>query len=168
MNYFQKPNETVVCGIAYTPEYSDNYRGSYFHSSAMNEEFTEKLMGKPVYIEHDTSVRVGTVVDAWIKESTKQAIVLMHIHSDDMAQRLLPDKLHNGFFRELSLGNDVATLLHEDGDIEIVGNEPVEVSIVRKGDRPDTRILDWAVFNPNAMGVHEFINWRFAYTYNIT
>jgi hypothetical protein len=160
---FKLPKETIVYGTAYTPESSENYSGTLFHERDMNDHFVDTLMNKPVYIEHDDEVEIGQIIGGHIDRDTKQAKVLLRVHKNDIAQMLLPEKLESGFFQELSLGNDVVTELYEDGRIQIVGNHPKEVSIVRKGDRPDTRILDWAIYDPNEMDLNTFVETRFGY-----
>lgn len=138
-----------IKGVAYTPERKEGFRGGCLTEDEMNEELVEKCVGLPVLINHDMNhPEVGKVIDARINEH-KNLEVIIHCDVDffnTFIYSCLTDKNATGkpHFRGLSLGMRVGerrTLY----DVEVVHKEPVEVSIVPVGDRPDTWITDFQV-----------------------
>lgn len=151
----EKPNDILILGCCYTPEIKDDYEGPYYRYDEINNDLVESIKGKSVYIEHDIEdddgdkrPPIGKVVDAYVN-SNGQVMSFLHITGDDVASSLLPhglaaDKTGKRYYNDLSLGHCVQFGVDKDkNSVSIKGKIPEEVSIVRNGDRPDTRIHDY-------------------------
>lgn len=107
------------------------------------DAMADSLRGKPIFIEHDgdNTGKVGTIHHAW---KTKDAKLNILFETDPtcfkgaLASRLI----RHGVCNELSLGHN-CKINFSDSDMKIGEKTPVEVSIVVKGDRPNTAIRGW-------------------------
>lgn len=127
-------------GVAFTPQNEDSGLPIY-HESEIDENVAEAIKGKPVFIEHDTEVAVGKVVDATVTED-KSIWVNMEMDLPSVDTRI-EQKIRQGVLTGLSLG--WKTNLYEDPTsqkIKVHSREPEEVSLVMKGDRPNTFITN--------------------------
>jgi hypothetical protein len=127
----------------------------------MTDEFAKKLIGLPVYIEHDERHQIGNVVDAFVNEK-RQIKALLHIHGNVKVNELLPSTLYKdplndsrGYYNSLSLGNSVG-LVKNGNSVSVSENTPSEISICMDGDRPMTEIDDYW-FVPKGTDVKAFI-----------
>lgn len=162
MDYY---NDLIVYGCAYTPKYDED-ESTIFNHTTMNSEFAQSVIGLPVYIEHDTTVQIGEVKEAFINER-RQLMVVLHIIGNPLVNKLLPSRLYKdpsngnkGFFNALSLGNSVGFKLTDYGDYkvkEIAQNVPSEISIVRAGNRPMTQILEYWMVPDSIEDVESYI-----------
>lgn len=158
-------NGVLIFGTAYTPTYDDDYDGTLFSHEQMNEEFAERMKNLPVYIEHDASVPIGKVKDAFINER-RQLETILHVNSSKEINKRIPPTLYKdpenggkGFFNALSLGNDITFNFSPDKcKTTIDSNVPTEVSIVRNGNRPLTEIKDYWIVPETVEDIDDYIN----------
>lgn len=134
----------LISGIAYTPEYKEDYHGSWFGITEMNDDLARQCIGLPALINHDLShPPVGKIIDAMITESGQLSVVIecdVEFFNDMLVSNLTSDnKLGKPVFTGLSLGTKVGEKRSQ-YDVEIVSKVPEEVSIVPVGDRPHTYI----------------------------
>lgn len=155
----EDPNDILIMGTAYTPSYDDCNDTTLFTADQMTSEFANNMKNLPVYIEHDNSIQVGTIKEAYIDEKRRLKTIL-HIAGNRMVNEKLPATLHRDpeyqrrFFNDLSLGNDIG-LVKENDRVCVKSNIPSEVSVVKNGDRPETHIDDYWIV-PKTQNVDDF------------
>jgi len=119
-----------------------DFDGVYVRRNEMNS-MAESLRGKPIYVEHDGNQtgQVGTIHHAW---KTKDAKLNILFETDPscfkgaLASRLI----RHGVCNELSLGHNCEIKFSQQ-EMHVGKKTPTEVSIVVKGDRPNTAIRGW-------------------------
>jgi hypothetical protein len=143
----------LIWGRANPQAMQDGYRGVYLNKQDMVDMVQQIEVSKrsgnkiPVLIEH-TGDGIGHVVSAWIQDNTLQCVLELKDKSLESAigQRLVRD----GLVQELSLGYllDIkqSKLNQATGQIESCSKHLQEISLVKKGARPNCRIL--GVTNP--------------------
>ena len=155
LNDSKTPNDILILGCCYTPEKNPKYNGPLMRYDEINQSLINSITGKNVYIEHELKTKDGTdrapigqVVDAYIN-SDGQLMSFLHISGDPIASSIIPHGLvkdENGkrYYNDLSLGHGVGYVYDEKNDhFNVVSKTPEEISIVRNGDRPNTRIQDY-------------------------
>lgn len=118
-------------------EANEAYKGLYLRHRDI-DAFIREMPGKPVKVEH-AGPSVGSVVHAW-KNGTNGLDCILEIRKDDSLDgAVIASLINTKCARELSLGYRVrmdmssATSAHLEKEI-------VEVSIVKRGMRPDCHI----------------------------
>lgn len=155
-------DDMVIMGVGYTPQYSLG-TSTHFNYKEMNDSFAKSVIKLPVFIEHDDSTPIGHVHDAFINE-LRQLVVILHIHGAGPINRRLQaaitkDRmLGEAFFNDLSLATDVAFSISDEGFFNVVQNVPVEMSIVKKGARPNCHIERFWVIPSYVNNVDEYIH----------
>lgn len=128
-----------VRGRCHPPPYTDpKYKGWTIKASEV-ERVMPKYVGKPVYIEHDTSVRPsGKVKSVFRDKKTGALLVDLAINEDNDGLELMK-KIHSGELGELSISYNA----HGDPKTKARTSEPepIEISICKKGAMEDTLIF---------------------------
>lgn len=156
-----KPDDILILGCCYTPEFNENYDGPFLKYNEINKNLVNQIKDKDVFVEHqiydnktNKKLKVGKVVDAYIN-SKGQVMSFLHITGDPFASKqikhgLATDENGKRFFNDLSLGHGVVFDIDQNTDkINIEKKLPEEVSLVKKGDRPDTKIYDYWLYPNN-------------------
>jgi hypothetical protein len=163
----ESPNEILVSGCAYTPLYGEDGPSTIFKHDQMTSAFADSVKGLPVFIEHDTSKKIGEVYDAYINEK-RQLMTILHINNNPIANKLLPPTLYKDpernqrYYNALSLGNDASFSRKDElSPPEVLSNVPAEVSLVMAGNRPMTEIDDYWLL-PKQVPVRDFYNEKLA------
>ena len=131
----------LAAGCCHPVGEAAGYDGLYLKRDEM-ASFASALRGKPIYVEHDASQRVGTVAHAWATEDDALH-VLFETDEDHFAGHLAANLIKSGVCHELSLGHDVSISQSADGPTRVTDKTPNEVSLVVKGARANTRIHAW-------------------------
>lgn len=125
-----------------TGEADESYRGLYLRHRDI-DAFIQEMPGKPVKVEH-AGPCVGTVVHAWRNRSSGLDCILEINRRDTVDGSVIASLINDRCARELSLGYRVRMDMSgakEDGTgTAHLEKEIVEVSIVKKGMRPDCHI----------------------------
>ena len=146
---FEKPVERdrMLCyGTCHPKGEGEEFDGLFLKKTEM-DHVAEGLRGKPMYYEHD-DVRVGQVGrihHAWKTDDSKLNILFETdptCFEGTFASRLV----RHGLCRELSLGHRCKINFSKE-ELRVGEKIPVEVSIVSKGDRPDTLIHGWTMMS---------------------
>ena len=112
-----------------------DYKGFYL-TEADIDEASKELVGKPVRVEHKKEV-VGEVCSAW--KSGKKMEAVMRIDDNSIEGTIVQGFIERGTTPELSLGYSVDIQNTADG-IQVRNKKMMEVSIVKKGARPNCKI----------------------------
>ena len=118
-----------------------SYDGLYLKRNEM-PGFAAALRGKPIYVEHDSKRRVGTIDHAWTT-SDDALHVLFETDDHHFAGHLAANLIKQGLCHELSLGHDVTISQSAGEPSRVTDKTPNEVSLVVKGARDNTRIHAW-------------------------
>lgn len=137
----QERSHMYVWGTANpSGEANENYEGLYLRHRDI-DTFVSELPGKPVKIEH-VGDPVGRVVHAWKNQSAGLDCILQIDNRASLDGAVIASLIHSNCARELSLGYkvrmDMSEAVHT-GKAHLE-KEIVEVSIVKKGMRPDCLI----------------------------
>lgn len=127
----------AIRGVAHPPP-SKNGRGNSADLSRAEIKGTD-LAGKPLLHEHDSGLRVGTVLASW--EGPRGELRVAANVEDPQAQQQVRD----GSLRGLSLGTDM--IMNMNGEVAYRGQ--AELSVCTEGRRPGT----W-IDNVNGQVVH--------------
>jgi hypothetical protein len=100
------------------------------------DAFVHEMCNKPVKVEH-TGNAVGRVVHAW-KNKENGLDCIMEIDERSMDGSIISSLVHNKCAKELSLGYRVR--MNMSASEACLEKEVVEVSIVKRGLRPDCKI----------------------------
>ena len=118
-----------------------SYDGLYLKRNEM-PGFAAALRGMPIYVEHDSNRRVGTIDHAWTTDDDALH-VLFETDESNFAGHLAANLIKQGLCHELSLGHDVTIAQSAGEPSRVTGKTPNEVSLVVKGARDNTRIHAW-------------------------
>ena len=112
------------------------YKGFFLTQNDINDCVNSgSLVGKPVKIEHKGGA-IGNVVSCW--KSGNKMDCLMEISDDLLRSQVLQEYISDGRVGECSLGYRVNFQASATGQKQ--WKDYVEVSIVKKGDRPKCKI----------------------------
>jgi hypothetical protein len=116
---------------------SDSHDGVYLRRDDMREIYEQgSLLNKPVLIEH-TGDAIGSVVAAWIYKDRLDCVLKV---KDDSIEGVVAQRYLQTSPAELSLSYNVLMRHSADGKIAPGKKEMLEVSIVRKGARPNCHV----------------------------
>jgi hypothetical protein len=118
-----------------TGECNETYHGVYLKHRDI-DAFVHEMCNKPVKVEH-TGNAVGRVVHAW-KNKENGLDCIMEIDERSMDGSIISSLVHNKCAKELSLGYRVR--MNMSASEACLEKEVVEVSIVKRGLRPDCKI----------------------------
>ena len=122
-------------GCVHPPgERESDYDGLYFREDEMSG-LAEKIIGKPLCIEHDLQEPVGKVINAWVGRDKALNVIF---ETDSTFKGFLAENLIvRDMCKDLSLGHDVKI---DRSNMRVLDKLPTEVSICVKGDRQGTHI----------------------------
>ena len=132
---------TLLWGTA-NPEGMQNYQGVYLSADDIRDMIDQvnsaNQQGKPtpVHVEHK-GVKVGRVVTAWEHQGKLECVL-------ELNNRILEGSIGSEFVRsgicgDLSLGYTVS-LEQSDNGVKVGKKVLTEISVVKKGARPDCHI----------------------------
>ena len=133
-------------GVVHPEGEAELYDGLYLKTSEM-EDFAKTMRGLPLYVEHDTANRVGTVHHCW-QTPGDQLSVLFSTDDTVFGGHLASNLIKKGVCHELSLGHDCSIAHSAGGQMRVINKHAVEVSLVVKGAREHTQIAAWG-HNPS-------------------
>lgn len=156
------PRDIIIHGCAYTPDYDMNSPVvNIFKRNQMNTALCNQTKNLPVFIEHDTRVPVGKVVDCYIDEQ-RNLNTFLHISGNRLVNQKLPQTLeidpftNKRYYTGLSMGTNVRLDDTSRGFTTVRDVTPTEVSIVRNPDRKGALVKNhWLV--PRHENPEEFI-----------
>ena len=119
-------------GVVHPEGEQEDYDGLYYRTTELSA-LAKELVGKPLCIEHLPD-GVGTIRSAWVGSKTPELYALFETN-DQFNGLLAKNLIEKGVCKDLSLGHQVVV----DND-RVVEKTAVEVSIVKKGARPNTHI----------------------------
>ena len=123
-----------------TGESNETYHGVYLKERDV-DAFVREICNKPVKIEHSGDP-VGRVVHAW-KNASSGLDCIMEVDGSSLDGSIISSLVRNQCIKELSLGYRVRMNMSAKSDTGsgiCLEKEVVEVSIVRRGMRPDCKI----------------------------
>lgn len=138
----------IVDGVAYTPHNDIDTDNVWLTITEMTNELAKKVIGLPVYIEHDIEApHVGYVKNAYISNELNLIVKLVldvDFFNQFLIEQLTPcNRTGKPILRDLSLGHRCIKHINKQTKIgKIVKKIPKEVSLVRKGDRPNCHIFN--------------------------
>lgn len=143
-------SKLFIQGVAYTPVFEKNYKGSCYTASEMTPYLAKQCIGLPVLLQHDWDhPPVGKVTSAHIDDAKNLIVVLecdIPFFNDYIYSTITNNNsLGMPFFRALSLGKTHKEI-RSDYSVEIQEKRPTEISLVPLGDRPNTWITDFELF----------------------
>ena len=120
-----------------TGEANESYNGLYLRDRDI-DSFIHEMPGKPVKVEH-CGPSVGTVVHAWKNGAKGLDCILQIDRTGSLDGSVIASLVNDRCARELSLGYRVRMDMSDTSSTHLE-KEVVEVSIVKRGMRPDCRI----------------------------
>lgn len=158
----ENPRDIVIHGTAYVPDWNmESPVVNIFKSNQINRDLCNRTKNLPVFIEHDTNVPVGTVVDCYVDEK-RNLNTFLHISGNKMVNKKLPLTLeidpftNKRYYTGLSMGTNVRLDETSRGFTTVKDVTPTEVSIVRNPDREGALLKNhWLV--PRHESPEEFI-----------
>ncbi len=105
------------------------------------ELFFSGLQGKPVYFEHDERKEIGKVLEVWSSEAFGGQILASLLLHDASVYSGLAELLNNG----LSIGQQA--VFDKETGVRLGSSTPVEISVVRKGAVPGSRVIAFGYLN---------------------
>jgi hypothetical protein len=137
----------LAWGACHPKGESEEFDGLFLKQSEISD-VAKGLCGKPIYVEHDTSDtgQVGKIHHAW-EAKDKRLNVLFETNPECFEGTLASRLIQHGVCGELSLGH-TCKINYSNEALRVQDKQPVEVSIVQKGDRPNTTILGWTPLPP--------------------
>lgn len=120
-----------------TGEANESYKGLYLRHRDI-DSFIHEMPGKPVKVEH-AGPSVGRVVHAWKNGSNGLDCILQIDKTGSLDGSVIASLVNEKCARELSLGYRVRMDMSDASNAHLE-KEVVEVSIVKRGMRPDCKI----------------------------
>lgn len=121
----------------------ETYQGFYLNQRDIDDCVAHnKLVGCPVKIEHKGAA-IGNVVSAW--KSGSKLDCLMDIDDDMFRSQVVQEYIRQGRVSECSLGYKVNFQASASRGARTTHKEFVEVSLVKKGDRPKCKIHSFTI-----------------------
>lgn len=122
-----------------TGECNETYHGVYLQHKDI-DSFVHEICNKPVKVEH-VGDPVGKVVHAW-KNDRHGLDCIMDVDEKSLNGAIISSLVNNHCARELSLGYRVRMNMSNShgGKSGVLEKEVIEVSIVKRGMRPDCKI----------------------------
>lgn len=121
-----------------TGECDETYHGVFLQHRDI-DAFVQEICNKPVKVEH-VGNPVGKVVHAW-KNAQRGLDCIMQIDQNSLDGAIITSLVNNQCAKELSLGYRVRlNMSGNNKDKVCLEKEVIEVSIVKKGMRPDCKI----------------------------
>jgi hypothetical protein len=118
-------------------ESNETYKGLYLRGRDI-DSFIQEMPGKPVKVEHK-GPEVGRVVHAWKNGSSGLDCILEIDSGGSLDGAVISSLINDRCARELSLGYRVRMNMSA-GGVSHLDKEVVEVSIVKRGMRPNCKI----------------------------
>jgi hypothetical protein len=160
-----KPNDVVVFGRSYTPEYdNDGIKTNVYKSQEINDKLARQTVGLPVYIEHDDRYPVGWVADSFVDELRTLNSFLYITGNRTVNEKILDGALaidpmtNKRYYSGLSMGTRVELDTESRPYVFAKGAHPKEISIVQEPDRPNAHIFDYWVVPRHNEEPKEFVN----------
>jgi hypothetical protein len=125
-------------------EHNEEYNGLYLTKHDIDEiVLSESLKGLPVKVEH-TGVDIGEVVSSW--KNGEKLDILISLNSTSMESAVTSRFVQGGVCQDFSLGYTVE-LAHSEKTGKLAPSRKIvkEVSVVRRGARPDCHIHAYTV-----------------------
>lgn len=119
-------------------EANESYKGLYLRQRDI-DAFIREMPGKPVKVEH-AGPSVGNVVHAWKNNNSGLDCILQINKHDSLDGAVIASLINDRCARELSLGYRVRMDMSSGASASHLEKEIVEVSIVKRGMRPDCHI----------------------------
>jgi len=119
-------------------ESNETYKGLYLRDRDI-DAFIQEMKDKPVKVEH-TGPEVGKVVHAWKNSNQGLDCILQIDQSNSLDGSVITSLIQNKCANELSLGYRVRMDMSSESSRGHLEKEIVEVSIVKRGMRPDCKI----------------------------
>jgi hypothetical protein len=132
---------TLLWGTA-NPEGMQNYQGVYLSADDIRDMIDQvnsaNQQGKPtpVHVEHK-GVKVGRVVTAWEHQGKLECV--LELNNRILEGSIGSEFVRSGICKDLSLGYTVS-LEQSDNGIKVGKKVLTEISVVKKGARPDCHI----------------------------
>ena len=131
----------MVRGWWHPPAVADkNYPGWALREDEVPSA-AKKYKGKPVYVEHDWSRRVGVVDKLWMDTKTKALAVDLCLDDTEDGRDTMR-RVKEGKLNGLSIGFNA---MSNDKAQRVSPIDPKEISIVEKGDMPGTHIFAFSI-----------------------
>jgi hypothetical protein len=127
-------------------EENETYKGLYLRHRDI-DAFIKEMPGKPVKVEH-SGPDVGTVIHAWRNNSNGLDCILEINKKDTLDGAVIASLINEKCATELSLGYRVRMDMSNSKNVHLE-KEIIEVSVVKKGLRPDCQIHAFSNNNNN-------------------
>lgn len=162
--YDTRPNDVVVFGRSYTPEYDNkSLKTNIYKSREIDDKLARSTVGLPAYIEHDDRHQVGHVADSFVDEiRTLNSFLYItgnrKVNETFLSGALSIDPMTNKrYYNGLSMGTKVE-LDHESKPYVFAkGCSPKEISVVQTPDRPHANIFSYYVVPKSNEEPKEFV-----------
>ena len=135
-----------VCAVHPKGESTD-YDGLYYRDDEM-AALARDLSDKPLLVEHD-SKPVGRVLHAYKNDIDKRLYAIFETNTDTFGGCLAGSMLKHGLVGEVSLGHNCQIESSNGGNMRVIGKNAVELSLVEKGARPETKIYGKTIIERN-------------------
>lgn len=159
-----KPNDVVVFGRSYTPEYDNcGLKTNVYKSKEITSKLARDTVDLPVYIEHDDRYDCGFVADSFVDELRTLNSFLYITGNRTVNEKFLEGALsidpmtNTRYYGGLSMGTQVELDCTSKPYVFAKGAKPKEISVVQKPDRPHANIFDYYVVPKSAEEPKEFV-----------
>ena len=159
-----KPNDVVVFGRSYTPDYDNTgMKTNVFKSKEIDDKLARQTKGLPVYIEHDSRHQIGYVADSFVDELRTLNSFLYISGNKTVNEKFLDGALSidplsgRRFYNGLSMGSKVELDWESKPYVQAKGVTPTEISVVQTPDRPHANIFDYYVVPNSVEEPNEFV-----------
>lgn len=125
----------------------DAYDGLYFRDSEM-DTLASGMRNLPLLVEHDGEA-VGKVLHAFKNPEDKRLYAVFETNTDTFRGCVAGGLVKHGLTGDVSLGHECRIQHSNDGTQRVVEKIPIELSIVEKGAREKTHILEKTTFKPS-------------------
>lgn len=159
-----KPNDVVVFGRSYTPEYdNEGIHTNVYKSKQIDSKLARQTVDLPVYIEHDDRYNCGFVADSFVDELRTLNSFLYITGNRTVNEKFLEGALsidpmtNTRYYSGLSMGTQVELDCVSKPYVFAKGAKPKEISVVQKPDRPHANIFDYYVVPKSVEEPKEFV-----------
>jgi hypothetical protein len=152
-------SKSIAVGICHPKGENSEYDG-FFYKENEFKKLASQLHGKPIYYEHDENCKVGSIISAWSgigKNNDKEMYVMFDLDTNTLPGILADKMIEDEHIYDLSLGHKV-TVENSEGSEKVIDKEAFEVSICKKGARPNTHIYQVYRYTPSKKYIKKYRN----------